>query len=83
MAHPMLDAGRYLRKAGREGPVCFQEGVSRDDLAIQAHVVNDVRVILVPCHCTRCPATWVETHRLVGVDSSAEEAIATATRTCG
>jgi hypothetical protein len=83
MARPVLDAGRHLRKAGQECPVCFDEGVSRDDVAIQALVVNDVRLVLVPCRCNRCPAAWVETYRLVGVHSSAEEAIASAKRTYG
>jgi hypothetical protein len=78
-----LNATRYLQIAGRQRPVCLFEGVAHAHLAIQAHAVNDVRLILVSCRCTRCPAAWVETFRLVGVYSSAEEAIAIANETYG
>ena len=43
----------------------------------RAHIVHDVRLLLVSCWCTRCSANWVETYRLVGVHahmSDAEEA---------
>jgi hypothetical protein len=81
MAQPVLDATRYLQHAGRQCPVCFQEGVSRNDAAIHAHVVHGIRLILVPCCCSRCAATWVETYRLVGVHANVEEALATAEKT--
>jgi hypothetical protein len=45
-------------------------------------IVNNVRILLVPCHCTRCPDShWVEVYRLVGVEWDATSAIAAAKKT--
>jgi hypothetical protein len=81
VAQPEIDPARYLQKAGRECPVCLLEGVWHEHAQSSASESNDVRVLFVPCWCTRCRATWVETYRLVGVSPSAQEAIATAEKT--
>jgi hypothetical protein len=79
-----LDALRYLQHAGRECPVCHLEGVWQNLHGASVRIVNMVCLLLVPCHCTRCPDShWVEIYRLVGVDWDATEAIATAKKTYG
>jgi len=82
MSEPELDAARYLRNAARQCPVCLLEGVWHEHNAIQTILVNDVRLVLVPCWCTRCPdSRWVETYRLVGVHWNRSEAEAVAENT--
>jgi hypothetical protein len=77
-----FDAARYFQHAGLRCPVCGLEGVWQNYLNFRTHIVNNVRVILVPCHCTRCRGSyWVETYRLVGADWDAQTAIATAEKT--
>ena len=81
MTPPDFNATRYLQNAGRQCPICLLDGVWHEHLTIRTHVVNDVRLILVPCHCTRCNSKWVEKYRLVGVHRSAQEAVASAAET--
>ena len=82
MTQPELDAARYLQNAGRKCPVCSLDAAAwHEHDAIRALVVHDVSLLLVPCHCTRCPATWVETYRLVAVHRDRQEAVATAEKT--
>ena len=82
MTQPELDAARYFRHAGWQCPVCLLEGaVWHEHDAIRASVVHDVSLLLVPCHCTLCPATWVETYRLVAVYRDRQEATAAAEQT--
>ena len=77
-----LDAARYLQNAGRNCPVCsVDSAVCHEHDVIRALVVHDVSLLLVPCHCNRCPAIWVETYRLVGVHRDRQEAVATAEQT--
>ncbi len=82
MSQPDLDAARYLQHAGLQCPVCDLEGVWQNFHGSRIHIVNNVRLLLVPCHCTRCPsANWVETYRLVGAHWDAAKAIASAQKT--
>jgi hypothetical protein len=71
-----IDARNYLLHAGNQCPVCQLPGTYRQCEAIRSESVRSVRVLLVPCWCTRCNATWVESYRLVGVHANANEAIA-------
>jgi len=81
VTQPELDATRYLQHAGRECPVCHLDGVWHEVINARAHIVHDVRLVLLSCWCTRCRASWVETYRLVGVQRDRQEAVAVAEKT--
>jgi hypothetical protein len=79
MSQPNLDVAGYLQHAGQQCPVCQLEGVWRNLQNGRVHALQNVCVLLVPCHCTRCPDShWVELYRLVGVDWDGATAMATA-----
>jgi hypothetical protein len=82
MSQPTLDAARYLEHSGRECPVCHLEGVWRNLQCATFEIVNNVRLLLVPCWCTRClNSRWEETYRLVGIEWDATNAITIAKKT--
>jgi len=82
MSQLKLGAARYLQHAGRECPVCHVEGAWQNIHVKRVAVVNGVRLLLVPCHRTRCPDShWVEVYRLVGAHWYAVEALAIAQQT--
>ena len=76
-----IDAPYYLANAGHQCPVCRLPGTWHTYENARAETVNSERVLLVPCWCTRCNATWVESYRLVGVHANANEAIASINET--
>jgi hypothetical protein len=79
MSQLKLDAARYLQHAGRECPVCHLEGASQNIHGKRVEIVNDVPLLFLPCHCTRCPDShWVEVYRLGGAHWYAVEALAIA-----
>ena len=81
MTQPDFDAARYVENAGRLCPDCTLDRIWREHRASRPYIVNNVRLVFVTCHCTRCKATWVETYRLVGVHRDRREAIAAANHT--